>query len=317
MTEGFRLLSFAAIAQEDEEYDYKTPFGRRRHVRRAGEALHPEREPLEALEDQRRLLGSAFFSAQYLQDPVPVEGNLVKRIWLRHYMPFEIAGLDRVIQSWDTASKAGQLNDYSVCTTWGLKGMRLYLLDVVRAKLDFPSLKNRVIDEADRHRADLVLIEDKGSGIGLLQELQASGFWKGKAVQPVADKVTRLAGVSAMIEGGCMYLPQNAQWLEDYVHELCGFPGLRHDDQVDSTSQALAWFREEGNPGGLFHYYRQEHERRRAYAEDRTVLLRAPHGISHVILDGQNVAISADRTIRVTQQHAGTLMQAGFVRLNG
>lgn len=311
----FRLLSFAAIAQEDEEYDYATPFGRRRHVRRAGEALHPEREPLEVLEEQRRLLSSVFFSAQYLQEPVPLAGNLVKRSWLRHYMPFEITALDRVIQSWDTASKAGQLNDYSVCTTWGQKDTRIYLLDVVREKLDFPALKRRVMDEADRHQAELVLIEDKGSGISLLQELQSSGFWKGRAMQPVADKITRLAGVSAMIEGGCVYLPQHALWLEDYVHELCGFPGLRHDDQVDPTSQALAWFREEGNPGGLYHYYRQEHERRRAYAEDRTVLLRARHGITHVILDGQNVLIGSDRTIWVTQQQAGALLRAGFLRV--
>ncbi|WP_339706369.1 phage terminase large subunit [uncultured Sphingosinicella sp.] len=311
----FRLLSFAAIAQEDEEYDYATPFGRRRHVRRAGEALHPEREPLEVLEEQKRWLSSAFFSAQYLQEPVPLEGNLVKRSWLRHYMPFEIMAPDRVIQSWDTASKAGQLNDYSVCTTWGQKDNRIYLLDVVREKLDFPALKRRVIDEADRHGAELVLIEDKGSGIGLLQELQSSGFWKGRAVQPVADKITRLAGVSAMIEGGCVHLPQHALWLEDYVHELCGFPGLRHDDQVDSTSQALAWFREEGNPGGLYHFYRQQHEQRRAYAEDRTILLRATDGISHVELDGKNVLIGPDRTIWVTPQQAGALMQRGFIRL--
>lgn len=311
----FRLLSFAAIAQEDEEYDYATPFGRRRHVRRAGEALHPEREPLEVLEEQRQWLSSAFFSAQYLQEPVPLEGNLVKRDWLRHYMPFEIMAPDRVFQSWDTASKAGQLNDFSVCTTWGQKENRIYLLDVVREKLDFPALKRRVIAEADRYRAELVLIEDKGSGIGLLQELQSSGFWKGRAVQPVADKVTRLAGVSAMIEGGCVYLPQQALWLEDYVHELCGFPRLRHDDQVDSTSQALAWFREEGNPGGLFHFYRLGFEQLRAYAEDRTVLLRAPDNISHVELGGQDVLIGPDRTIWVTPQQAGTLIRAGFVRV--
>jgi len=236
----FRMLSFPAIATHDEVHEFASPFGRRRVHRREGEALHPQREPLEVLDEHKRLLGSRFFSAQYLQAPVPIEGNLVKRAWFRYYSPLEIAVPDRIIQSWDTASKAGQFNDYSVCTTWALKGERIYLIDVVRERLEFPALKQRVIDESDRHRAELVLIEDKGSGMSLLQELQATGFWNCRPVNPTSDKAVRFAGISAMIEQGRVLLPHSAIWLEDYLHELCGFPGLKHDDQVDSTSQALA-----------------------------------------------------------------------------
>ncbi|MHA1569879.1 MAG: DUF5681 domain-containing protein [Alphaproteobacteria bacterium] len=74
----------------------------------------------------------------------------------------------RVIQSWDTASKAGELNDYSVCTTWFKKGDDFYLLDVLRERLDYPHLKKRVIGMAHRFAAHSVLIEDKGSGIQLI-----------------------------------------------------------------------------------------------------------------------------------------------------
>lgn len=70
----FRLLSFTAIAQTDEVHTYRTPFGIARVVRREREALHPAGEPLEVLEEQKRLLGSRFFAAQYLQSPVPLEG---------------------------------------------------------------------------------------------------------------------------------------------------------------------------------------------------------------------------------------------------
>lgn len=313
----FRLLSFPAIAQSDELHEYRTPFGRRQFRRREGEALHPEREPLEILTEQKKLLGSAFFSAQYLQAPIPLEGSMVKHVWLRRYQTFEIMGPERIIQSWDTASKAGQLNDYSVGTTWALKNDRIYLVDVVRERLDFPALKRRVIDEADRYKAELVLIEDKGSGTSLLQDLQASGFWKGRAVLPMMDKISRMAGVTAMIEEGRLHVPHHAAWLDDYLQELCSFPGTKYDDQVDSTSQALAWIREQGNPGGLWHYMRQQHEKQVAYREHRTVHLRAPRGVNRATLgDGSLVPIDTDGTLWVAGEQAGTLMRAGFVRLN-
>lgn len=312
----FRMLSFSAIALEDEVHEFGTPFGVRRVERFEGEALHPAREPLEVLEEQKQLQGTRDFSAQYLQEPVPLEGNLVRRTWFRHYSPLEIAQPDRVIQSWDTASKAGQLNDYSVCTTWALKGDRCYLVDVARERLEFPALKRRAVDEADRHNAELVLIEDKGSGTSLIQELQSTGFGKSRAVNPTTDKTARFAGITAMIENGRVYLPHSAVWLEDFVHELCGFPSVRHDDQVDSTSQALAWIRQQGNPGGLWHYMRQEFEKKVAFSEHRTVHLRARAGISHFIgRHGTKIAVGPARTLWLTEQDARSAVAAGFVRL--
>lgn len=312
----FKLLSFPAIAGDDEVHEYQTPWGRRVHHRTAGEALHPEREPVEVLEQQRKLLGTLYFSAQYLQAPVAAEGNLVKFAWFRHYSPFEIAAPERIIQSWDTASKTGVLNDYSVCTTWALKGQRIYLVDVLRERLEFPVLKRRVIEEADRYNAQIVLIEDKASGTALLQDLQASGFWKGRAVQAVSDKISRIAGVTAMIERGEVLIPQSAPWLDTYIAELCAFPNAKHDDQVDSTSQALAWIRQEGSPGGLFDFYRQEYERRAAFSEHRTVQLRAPHGMAHVLMrDGERRNIGPDGILWVAEADAGPLMAANFVRV--
>jgi predicted phage terminase large subunit-like protein len=309
----FRLLSFSAIAQTDEVHTYRTPFGMNRVVRREGEALHPAREPLEVLEEQKRLLGARFFAAQYLQAPVPLEGGLVKRAWLRSYQPYEVIKADQIVQSWDTASKLGELNDYSVCTTWAIIGKRAYLLDVVRERLELPALKRRVVDEADRWKANRVLIEDKGSGTGLIQELQSSGFGKIKPIVPKGDKGFRLGGVTPIIEEGRVFLPASAPWLEDYVYELCGFPGLKHDDQVDSTSQFLAWWREEGDPGGLYHYYEQLVERQRASAEDRTIQLRAPPHISHLwTITGEQLSVGSDGTIWLTEVDARAARGAGF-----
>ena len=54
----------------------------------------------------------------------------------------------------------------------------------------------------------------------------------------------RLHACSDRFENGRVFLPANAPWLDDYVVELIGFPGTKHDDQVDSTTQALDYLRE-------------------------------------------------------------------------
>lgn len=112
---GWQELSLAAIAEERETVQLSH---NRAHTRQAREALHPKREPIELLEQQRSMMGSANFSAQYQQSPVPAEGNMVGSEWLHRYneAPTRRPG-DVVVQSWDTASKTGPLNDYSVCIT--------------------------------------------------------------------------------------------------------------------------------------------------------------------------------------------------------
>ncbi|HTJ90427.1 MAG TPA: hypothetical protein VL356_09660, partial [Acidocella sp.] len=96
----------------------RTPFGMLRHERKAGEALHPEREPLETLAKQRQLLGTSFFAAQYLQSPTPPGGGLIKTAWFSRFDLSRKPHFSRIVQSWDCASKSCELNDYSICTTW-------------------------------------------------------------------------------------------------------------------------------------------------------------------------------------------------------
>ncbi len=211
--------------------------------RQADEVLHPEREPREVLDQIKADMGTLVFSAQYQQRPVPVEGNLVKWSWFRFYAYPPAQNNDgQVIQSWDTASKAGELNDYSVCTTWLKKGDDFYLLDVLRERLDYPRLKMRVIAMAHYYSAHSVLIEDKGSGIQLIQDLryEKTGV-RPIPVTPEADKITRMSNQSHQIEAGQVFLPESAPWLDAFKAEIMAFPNGRFDDQVDSLSQFLGW----------------------------------------------------------------------------
>jgi predicted phage terminase large subunit-like protein len=239
---NWEVLSFSAVAEDDENYRIDHPWGTSGFRRKKGDALQSERESKTTLLEIRRVIGDYNFSSQYQQAPIPVGGAIIKRNWIKFYAPSEIPGrFFCVLQSWDTANKSGELNDFSVCTTWGATLGRYYLLDVFRRRLDYPDLKQAIRREADRHRPSIVLIEDKASGTQLIQDLRAEGVFRVKPYEPPpgSDKVLRLYAQSAEFESGTVLLPRQASWLDDYVHEITTFPGTKFDDQVDSTTQAI------------------------------------------------------------------------------
>lgn len=239
--EDWRVVSLPAIAEEDESYPYTRLTLPLQFQRNAGAALHPERDPLETLQKIKLAIGEYNFQSQYQQSPMPAEGNLIKREWLRYYDTVPQEDLSYIVQSWDTANKCGELNDFSVCTTWATSGQNFYLLDVFRKRLTFPQLKQAAVALYEKYQPYKVLIEDKASGTSLIQDLQAAFVFGVESYKPApgSDKHMRFAAQSIKFEGGRIYLPSEAIWLEEYVREITGFPGGKHDDQVDSTSQAL------------------------------------------------------------------------------
>ena len=239
---GWDELNLPAIAIEDEVIKLTR---RLEYRRRAGEALHPTREPYEELMRIKQSVGSVIFAAQYQQQPVPAEGNMIRAEWLVPYAwPLDRSHGGQIVQSWDTASKDGLLNDWSVCITAWVCGRLVYIIDVWRRKVEFPGLLKAVIANARNHKADILLIEDQASGMQLIQKLrndQPTGVPRPIARKPEADKRTRLAGVSAMIEAGQVLLPPDAPWMAEFKLELLAFPSCRYDDQVDALSQLLIW----------------------------------------------------------------------------
>ena len=111
-----------------------------------------------------------------------------------------------------------------------------------RRRLEFPGLKRAVLELFTKFNPDKVLIEDKGSGSSLLQELRLDhSIWCLDAYSPkqTSDKLMRLEAQAIKYEGGMVYLPKEAPWLAEYVKEITSFPGSKFDDQVDSISQVL------------------------------------------------------------------------------
>ena len=306
-------MTLRAIAAENETHRYTTILGPQITRRTAGEALHPDREALGTLEELRRDMGAFSFSAQYLQDPQPQEGNLIRRDWIVRYDVRDRPETVRIIHSWDTASKTSELNDFSVCTTWAVtRDNHYYLLGVLRRRMTYPELKRAVVEQAALWGAETVLIEDKSSGTSLVQDLQQDGFGKAIAVSPKGEKAMRLFQVSALFENGFVHIPVSGPGIEEYLQELLAFPG-RFDDQVDSTTQALLWLRDAGAEPSIIRYYRESVEAQLA-GQREMVMLQSPEGTAAQVylIDGTRLDTDAEGIIVLSHAAAGPLRQAGW-----
>lgn len=199
--------------------------------------------PAEALEEARRTLPAWEFARLYLGELAAEEGGGVfKREWWKYYN--ETPSCQEIIQSWDTAFKISTSADYSVCSTWGVSGQNLYLLDIWRKQIEYPELLKTAQMLYSKYKPSRVLIEDTASGQSLIQDLRRNSLLPIIAIRVDKDKYSRASAVTGLVESGRCYLPLKALWLHDYVEELAAFPnGDWYDDQVDSSVMALAWLK--------------------------------------------------------------------------
>jgi len=133
----------------------------------------------------------------------------------------------------------------------------------MRRRMEYPDLKRAVYVQAKTYGATLVLIEDHASGTQLIQELVREGQHSAKGYKPEHHKVMRLRAQTATIENGLVFVPREAPWLAEYIHELTTFPNARYCDQADSTSQALAWINQAPPEPAIITYYHHEAARKK------------------------------------------------------
>ena len=214
----------------------------------------------------------------------PEEAGIIRRSWFKLWPAKKpLPPLEWIIMSLDTAfteatydKKSGDA-DSTACTVWGVfhneKTANVMLLDCWSEQLGMPDLIKRVKkemncaygDDEDRalikpmfgsskpltsgRKPDILLIEDKGSGISLRQMLEREGL-EAYAYNPGrADKLARLHIVSPIFARQRVWLPESDKfpgkpraWVEPMLAQLCSFTGtgsIKHDDYVDSASQAI------------------------------------------------------------------------------
>lgn len=188
---------------------------------------------------------SRTWASLFQQRPRPDDGGVFKESWCTRRYNLIPASANVCIHSWDTAQKEQEQNDPSVMTAWrlGHYDPGYYLADVFRDRVDYPTLKRKVISLALRDNPAAILIEDKSSGQSLIQELRTTTTLPVIAIEPEGSKFFRAVDVSPMVEAGQLILPYASQWLADYEGEVFAFPLATHDDQTDSTTQFLKWIR--------------------------------------------------------------------------
>jgi len=213
----------------------------------AGDPLWPEYWPLESLQRIKQSVGSRVWQAQYLGQPTPDEGGILKRHWFgvydqpeRHYLG--------IIQGWDTGFKDGVNNDFSACVTLGVGLSHVDVLDVYSAQIEFPDLE-RALQEQHLIASSrfpgvpiTVLVEDKGSGQSLIQVARRRGS-RNISVIPVSasrpnEKIQRVHDISPSVEAGKVRVPAFAHWVDDFLTNVTTFPLAKHDDITDGFSIA-------------------------------------------------------------------------------
>lgn len=219
------------------EAEINDPLGRS-----LGEALFPEIGKDDAWLEEfkhgyKTKEGSRAWDALFQGRPSSEEGNLVKREWWQYYD--ELPEMINMLISVDAAFKDKDDSDFVAIQVWGKRQANAYLIDAIKAHLDFPSTLREVMRMKKKHpKCHLVLIEDKANGSAAIQMLRKKipGV---VSVNPRGGKVARVNAVSPAIESGNVYLPKHASFTADFVNEFSAFPNGKNDDQVDACSQAL------------------------------------------------------------------------------
>lgn len=215
-------------------------------LREDGELLHPERVDAEAIAKIKKRLGSYGYAGQHQQRPSPKGGGRIKMSWFPRYK--ELPKLwDEIVMSADTAQKPKEINDPSVIQVYGKKHEQWYLIHQWKDRVIYPDLKNMAIAMLNQWKPDAFLIEDKSSGSSLIQELKLVKKYPIIAIEPEADKVTRMDTQTPSLENGIISLPDpqftDNDWQASIETNLMNFPNPKAWDELDSMSQFLKWLR--------------------------------------------------------------------------
>lgn len=241
------VLNIPAEADHRPENGETDPLGRkpgefmasaRRRTRRQWEAI-------------KKSKGARTWASLYQGRPSAVEGNLLQRGWWKRYeAPLHleradgsqiVTDYDDLLMSWDLTFKDTKAADYVVGQVWMRRDADAFLLDQVRARMDFPETCRQVRALAARWpQALLKVVEDKANGPAVIAQLQRTvpGI---VPEEPQGSKEARASAVSPLVQAGNVWLPsaELAPWADALIEEAAAFPTGKHDDQVDALSQGL------------------------------------------------------------------------------
>lgn len=215
----------------------------------AGQILHEERFDAEAVARLRASHLSAY-AGLYQQDPIPSDGDVFKREWIRYWHPDGKDGMpeppddfDVMCISFDLSFTESDSSDYTVGQLWGKKGATYWLIDQCRRQVDYTDAEAMLLHFCGLYpECGAKLIEKAASGFAIVSRLKhrVDGII---GIKPKGSKVARAFSVTPLWEAGQVFIPHPSiePWVHDFVREHLGFDKTKNDDQVDAGTQALGW----------------------------------------------------------------------------
>lgn len=264
--EHWHIVHFEAI-KEEMPPEYPVTCTLEPDFRQPGEALVPDRYPIEKLLKFKRRMGTYFWQSLYQQRPGSFEGNIFKRQYWRFWqyenqklepvavklesgeviycpvvtLPESLLMGMELAQSWDMTFKGTAQSSWVVGQVWGIYGATVFLLDQLRDKLEFTGALEAVRTLSKAWPRSLAkFVEDKANGPAVMNVLQ--GEIPGLIpIEPHGDKIARARAIAPMQEAGNIYLPHpdNAPWIKTLIANFAVFPNGKDKDEIDAMSQII------------------------------------------------------------------------------
>lgn len=247
-----------------------------------GELLWPQKFDDAALNRLEKTMGPWIFAGQIQQRPEPKGGGIIKREWWRVWEAKVYPRMDFVLACLDTAYTEDTMNDPSGMIVWGIfsnlktdnatlmvdpatnkqiyidrtnadsQSPKAFLMYCWDERLELHDLITKVVKTCRLFQVDMLLIENKASGISVAQEIRRLFSEEPYSVQlfdpKSQDKTARLYSIQHLFAEGLVFAPVK-EWSEKAIIQVGSFggkPGPKHDEYVDLTSMGLRKVREMG-----------------------------------------------------------------------
>jgi predicted phage terminase large subunit-like protein len=236
-----------------------------------GELLWPERFPEKTVQSLESSLGIYGTSGQLAQRSSPAGGGILKadkfRLWPCTKV---IPDLLWVGQSYDTSYTKDTANDPCACGVWGVfeyeKKNQVILLDSWSDHMEYSPMKKRMLDDwqakyggvsndimKPSRKADIIIIEEKGSGISVIQDIRLSNIPVFPYNPGKASKIQRAHMVAPLLENDICWVLESTKnrgkarnWAQPFLDQIENFPNAEHDDHVDTFTQLMLYLRDSG-----------------------------------------------------------------------